>query len=541
MIAEIFLYIPDQLTVGLVCKKFHEISCYIKLFKLSLHRYFERNKIESESEQNEMSKQEEEIFESMIISERRINRLCISCPYKFDNDKHFMEIVEHFGRDIKQLDMSRVQVNHNFLDFLNLMPNLVKINLNNVNGDVSLNELKLKLNKLKEVQSSECPAEILEVFNALPPGVLEKVELMWYPSEENDFHENHLLSDINLFKNQQNIKEITAHSYLNFINFKQLKLTSLLYEDFSSFRLQEQMQGQNKLTSLSSHSFQDGDLKFICNELKSLVLLNGAFYNISSSEFSEISKLKKLKNLRVSWIAGGFVDDKVNESLFVMQSESLTDLEINCDKVMNSAVAQLGVNCPNLQRFNLETKASFNTLNMIIKNFKNLRCLVFRGGPDEDDRNFYDAEALRNDCYVFRQDLRNRKLRKLNISGWCEDYQDLPKLISCCINLKVFKTTLYISPRMLQKILLSNLKLEKLHLFTEFRFDNPQPHHKVSHKTIEILKKVGKKLHYFYCEFKEFEKGLTEELLIENCKQDYALVEVKKDCYNFLKLELQRS
>lgn len=539
MIAQILSYIPDQLTVGLTCKKFHEISCYIKFFRLSLRRNLFTNKKQSESEIG-TENQETDIFESMINSQRRINFLSIDFDCnEICDDERLLEVVRHFGNDVKQLELSCIKVKDEFIDFLNLMKNLVKIKLYRLNGVVNIDGCKLKLKKLKGVSTSECPIEVLKMFNVLPPGVLEKVELMWHPSGENYF--NNQQPNIEIFKNQQNIKEITAHSYCNNIDFKQLKLISLLYEDFATFKLQQNLKGQNKLKLLSSHSFQNGDLKFICNELKSLEFLHGSFHNILSSEFSELSKLMKLKNLRVSWVVGGFVDDRVNESLFIMQSESLKDLEIKCCKVMELAVAQLGVNCPNLQRLNFDSKASFNVINLIIRNFKNLRCLVFRGGPDEDDRNYYGVENLDNDIYAFSQGLKHRKLRKLSVCGWCNEYETLPKLISCCINLRVFKTTLPLNCEMLQKILTSCSKLEKLCLITEFTLDEPKSLHKISLQMIEVLKKFGSKLVYFYCEFNSFDDEVSPKMVIEEFEPYYTFIEMKGDSHNLFKWEMQKS
>ena len=394
MIAEILFYIPDQLSIGQTCLKFYEISCQNSFFKLCLPTG------------NDLTN-EKEVFESMMSSKRRIKHLKLGCRNKscnsFLEDVSIIKVIKHFASDVKILHLNSVIINNSFIDILNLMTNLTLLKLYKVSINKKLKVCKLKLHKLEEIISSESSA-----------GVLKKIELLWY-TEKDEIHKNNL-KQVDLLKNQQNIREIVAHSFLNLIT--KLRLNSLLYEDYLNFNIQDSLKAQNELKSLTSYSLNPGDLKFICAELTSLEFLHGNFCEISSNEFSHFYKLKLLRNLRISWDHGGYVYEKNSESLFVMCSESLTDLEINCDKVMDSALIQVGTNCLNLRRLTFDANMSTNIFKLFVKHFKKLRCLVLQVRSDESDQINPETDS---DPISPTEKFENKTLENLSVFGSYND------------------------------------------------------------------------------------------------------------------------
>lgn len=525
MIAEILIYIPDQLSFGQTCKKFYEISCQNSFFKLSFPIFKKGNNLIGQT------KNIEEVFKSMMNSKRRIKFLKLgyqnkNCSSIFEEDSA-IKVIKHFASDVTILHLNSVIVNNIFIDVLNLMTNLTSLKVTKVKIKRKLKVSKLKLHRLEKIISSECSTEFLEIFNEIPAGVLKKVELLWYTKEEEKIHRNHK-KQVNLFKNQQNIKEIVAHSFLNLIDFRQLKLQSLLYEDYSDFNIQDSLKAQSKLKSLTSYSLNPGDLKFICTELKSLEFLNGNFCKILSSEFSHLHKLKNFKNLRVSWNQGGNFYEKINESLFVMCSETLIDLEINCDKVMNSALIQLGTNCPNIRRLTFDADMPISVIDLFIKHFKNLRCLVFQSRCNQIYPLGTDVDQI-----SLTEMYENKTIEKLSIFSSCTNIQILVNLMKKLKNLRNFKTSLNLNPKIVEEILVSCRRLEKLHLL--FEHDLAENNQIISIDLIEIIKSSGKNLSEFYFEFNQH--GVLPKSVIEEFEHQFMLIQVRTTAHNIFELE----
>jgi hypothetical protein len=285
------------------------------------------------------------------------------------------------------------------------------------------------------------------------------------------------------------------------------------------------------LKALTAYDLHQGDLKFICNELKSLEFLHGSFGKISSNEFAELSKLKNLKSLHLSWNNGGDASDRVNESLFVMQSDSLTDLEINCGEVMENAVAQLGVNCPNLLRLNFESKASVCFIKVLVRSFRNLRSLVFIDVSEEN------SQGANEDPFEVVEAIENKKLIKLSVFSSRPDCQNFPKLLRCCKNLQIFRTSLKLNSKLLQNILIDCKRLEKLYWISGSTTNDNQ----ISNETIATLKKFGGKLTHFYCEFEKFDCETSLEGVKQEMANHFQITEIRKNFRGGFEMELLRS
>lgn len=134
LLESILSYIPNHLELALTCKKFHDISCNIKLFKLEIHDYSE----------------DDEHFESMMNSQRRIDDLEVSAADL--NNNHLSKLLQHFGKDVKHVKFSSNRLPSNIIELLNLMPKLEKISLHLMKTDGSFFRSNLNLRKLKTVE-----------------------------------------------------------------------------------------------------------------------------------------------------------------------------------------------------------------------------------------------------------------------------------------------------------------------------------------------------------------------------------------------------
>lgn len=337
------------------------------------------------------------------------------------------------------------------------------------------------------------------MFNELPPGVLNTADL----KSANYLNESETNSEVKLFKNQFNIKEIVGHEkQIRLMDLKSLKLKKLML--FYASTLRGIIDGQIELTEFENKvNIIEGELKLICRELKSLEDLNIVVDEIPSCEFIEITKIKKLTKTTISWYSDEDQRDqeRINESLSFLQSNSLTHLEVNCLDTQLSplTLVQLGLNCPQLKNLSFELKSSMMCLNSIVQNFKKLENLDF----------FISYRECGS--FTFQEGLMNDSLKKLCIQGPTKEIQDLPKLIGCCKNLKHFATSLRLSDESLKEILLAVPNLDTLRLeFVRFQVSSD---HKVSLRTIEVLKKFGGNLTTFVCEFDEISAKIGIDLI----------------------------
>jgi hypothetical protein len=72
-----------------------------------------------------------------------------------------------------------IELPANSVELLNFMPNLKEIKFWSItkfnSGTIAGGELKLL--KLKKIESYKCSPETLQIFNKLPPGVLQELHI----------------------------------------------------------------------------------------------------------------------------------------------------------------------------------------------------------------------------------------------------------------------------------------------------------------------------------------------------------------------------
>lgn len=472
----------------------------------------------------------DEILQSMLRSKRRIEFIRIGAFFndsmKLKVNEKLIKVLKHFGKNVKHVEFYGVQFHRDVAELLNLLPNLEKLTLDYLKDDQieSSEGLELKLPKLKEIVSAHCSRQVLEVFNALPPGVLETLEIAGqFRSELPE-----LPLKLEIFQNQHNLKVLVIGDYLENINLTRMKLN--FFDLQSHLEFPRNIEGQDEIWYFKTFGIYDpGLLKFICDEMKSLQHLDlGTVNNQLCDEISELSSLKKLKKLKIQLSC---CEKMFNESLTTFTSSSLTDLDLTCYfELAPFAVSQLGKNCPNLNKVKFGSPSKLNVVNDVIESFQNLKELVFSFKDKDHCHGNNEEEQEDVDRYNYQEGLKHAELTKLEIFGWSNEYRDLAKLLGCCKNLKEFATTLPVDAQLLQNILVAQKKLKRLdlqHLYICGCDDTPS-NHKVSREFVSALKEFGTNLKFFCCRLKELENEITEESLQLDFGEKFSFVEVKQ-------------
>lgn len=388
MLIEVFSYIPDHLAISAVCKKFYEISCVIKAFRLRLISMVD-NEVDNLSENISLSIYNRavygvinqlnnvEVFDSMMNSNRKIKCLEISANFNYNNsnmkfsnlqNKHLVQVLQKFGDGIVELQMAGVEVSQNLFKFLDLMPNLEKIVFFMVTARPNVKISELQLIKLSDITCVSCCQHVFRIFDQLPPSVLHKIKI---GQREHINHET-----TKLFKNQISIKEVeVSENLVNLVDWKQLKLTSLHLHPLK-FSMARIIENQNELTSLTA-TINQNELKYLCNSFMLLEKLEISVSETYAVEFSEISNLKNLKKFHVTFSIGN--NRTVNDSLKLLQTETLTSFDLKCNrvKVLPTTISQLGINCPNIRNFKVNSNSSPNLTINIFESFQKLEGLNF--------------------------------------------------------------------------------------------------------------------------------------------------------------------
>lgn len=135
----ILSYVPDQLTVGQVCKDFYRVSC-----SLNAHRIEIRGEHEFDGGFS--------IYQSVLNSNRKVESLTFSnCDLK--RTYFLRKIIENIGENIKTVEIRNVRMYMKVFSLLKLMPNLEKLRFFEFSIDIkNLQNFKLQLHKLKELE-----------------------------------------------------------------------------------------------------------------------------------------------------------------------------------------------------------------------------------------------------------------------------------------------------------------------------------------------------------------------------------------------------
>lgn len=265
------------------------------------------------------------------------------------------QVVCRFGNSLKGLSINEIVLPSNFIELLNLMPNLEEIEMQHIGVEETVFKGNLQLHKLKKIETLGCGQENLNLFNSLPSGVLRELNLgSPYPTYASNDYVN------KLFSNQHNIKKITTPcEFINFFESKQAKFKEIEVErnyipddDIQNFLL-----GQDEVEKLKINYIDEIIVNLICNELKSLINLEIAFVStLTTLERAELSKLRNLKNLRLDFHNP---KDQINKFLSLAQNESLEKLKLKSEftSLTEEAMRQLGLNFPNLKELEVRSKS----------------------------------------------------------------------------------------------------------------------------------------------------------------------------------------
>lgn len=331
---------------------------------------------------------------------------------------HLNEIVEHFGRDVRKLELKSLTLpNITITNLLNQMPELEKIVFTKVSIElaVDVNRYRPQLLKLKEIDVVDCYQSTIKFLAVFPDG-LKKVKIV------GSFHTGERIGSFNAFESQHNIEDIVLDgTYTHLINFNQFKLKYLELGPMLVPDLGKVLKGQDEIKVLKLPATRGDRLKIIGKELKSLenLEITEIFRSREKTvtELSELSKLKKLVKLKFS-----FGDSSYDEAmgLMYMKSNSLEHLDVDCEGMYltRSIVEKLGVNLPKLTQLHISSQSPLNLLNSIIQHMPNLEVLGFKQNIGLSEPFFY------------QRNLTNDKIKVLNITVREEYFEELEKLFT---------------------------------------------------------------------------------------------------------------
>lgn len=496
------------MAVGQTCRKFNEVSCSIKHFKLEFKSLW--------NDSYTKMLDDDDIFKSMMKSQRKISSLKILSESFDDVEMNSLQlerlaqVIKYFNVNIKSFELNGNLLSMEILKLLNLMPNIEKICLTNIEDKLFEvpDGFLLSLNKLKEVESVNCSENVLNYLKILPDGVLKKLDLS----------EKEILSEANhkveLFTNQYNLKEIIINShFIKLMNLKPISLTSLRLHG-PNVSLQGTINGQHKLTSfVAQNSILENDLKLICRELKSLDELELLIIETQSSEFAELSKLSKLKKLKVHF--ANSEDSTLNESLILIESRSLQDLNIYSyrNELLNSSLISIGLSCPKLNKLKINSRSTLNIMHPIISYFPFLTDLELHGLMDKPENPFVFQGHVHNNLKI---------LIVMGLNGECRDFT---KLISSLQNLEKLTTSIPVSGKMLEELLTTTQpQLKLLDLSPQWNLMSPE--HKTTKEFVSALKEFGTNLEVFRGQFHSLFSDMIDETLREEFRPLYTTVDI---------------
>lgn len=508
MITEILSYVPKCWKIEETCKKFNEIRCRLNFYALVFKSKW--------NDSYTKFLDDDEIFESMMKSQRKISSLIISSE-SFDSEemnKHQIErltqIVEYFSANIKHFELSGIW-NLDMLKLLNSMPNVEKLTFSITEEKrIDLPEdFELNLHKLREFVSLNGTEKVLNNFKTLPGGVLRKIDLS-----------DKIIScdpnqSIELFKNQNNLKEISADTkFIKLMDLNPMKLT-ILQLSGAKISLDGVVNGQDKITKLIvKEGLFENDLRLICSELKSLENFELTTNKSQSTEFTALSKLSNLKKLKILFV---FIEDsKFNECVSSIESQSLLDLDISSyrNELCLSSLVSLGLNCSNLTKLKILSRSLLNIINPIISYCPFLTALELHGLMEKPEIPF-----------VFQDGLVHQNLRKLCVMGPNSECQDFPKLIGALQNLEKLSVSVPISGKMLRQILITQPKLQHLDLSPAWNLLTAE--HQITQDFVDALKEHGTNLEVFKGEFKQLlpsDSTINLETIKEEFRKLYKIV-----------------
>lgn len=469
----IISFIPTQLVVGQVCKKFYEISCSLKAFNLRMEIPYKGVR-----KNLRVNIDDDKVFDNIMKSKRKVKTLYIHSDMQRtilpSTRVKLKKIIKQIGGNVVEVGIfSKVMTLEEF-ELFNLMPNLQKLSLDLVTSEKLKipQSFQLRLNNLRQLAVSGS-ANVLEVFDRLPDNVLKKLFLSIDGEPTRKY-----------FKNQLKLEEFRPHSY-GFLDFQNIKLKIVIAS--AGKNIQEIISGQDEMRSLVIDvRFDHQEIAdLICNDLKSLEGLEICCY--SPITFFNIQNLKKLKKLSLMRFS---LSDKI---ITTMKSKSLQELEVQT--ISKESLLQLSINCPNLRELKLHDCTA-------LMNFKVDNILQY----------FPELERVYCDSRIFQniQMCEHENLKYLNIKN---NYQmvvdNIIVIISGCKNIEFLSTDVKFNAEQLETLLRLRPNLKSLCL-REF-----------SRELLEVVKNHGNNLHSLHFCFRGSESIIELMELKEIFKQQF--------------------
>jgi hypothetical protein len=507
MMAHILKFVPDHNAVREVCRRFNDISCRMKFFKIQLKSQWNGSYAEI--------LQDDQTFKSMLTSQRRMSAIEISSESYEDTvitdeqKERLMQVVKYFSENVKHFELSGKVLTPLVLEILDLLPNVKKITLENVGemiGEVSKGS-EMNLQKLREIESSGCSANVLRYFSNLPSGVIRSLKLLTKDSSpEPD-------PTIELFKNQHSIKEVvTSTKLVKLINFRHMKLRMLTLKG-PKLQLSGVINGQSEMTKLVLDGIVENDLILICNELKSLKELEISAVESQSFEFVRLSKLSKLELFKLSFTK--IENPALNERLSFLQSRSLLSLDIYSyhNELLLPSIESLGLNCPKLQKLKITSRSLLDIINPIVDFFPSLVDLELNGLTEKPDKPFQ-----------FKAENFHQNLKKLVVVGLKTENSAFTKMINFLENLEELRISKPINHETFREIMIAHPRLKILDLSLQWHLITND--HILTEEFAEVIKTHGRRLDLFKAHFRFFSKTLDLEKLERELKETHSNVYV---------------
>ncbi|KAJ6648807.1 hypothetical protein Bhyg_04039, partial [Pseudolycoriella hygida] len=458
---EIVSYLPTAKKVALVNKRFYAISCAAHVSKFTLS--IDCGLIAPEN------------LVSIVKTRRKISNIHINFTHLTLFDLGTMRrILKIFQNSVRYVQVSGQVNSVILLGALALLPNVQHLTfvdtdcMTSFPTSTSRRRTSLGL-KVKTIEFVRCNNEVIRIMLQLAPGVLTDLTVV------HSFN-LHMLLKLHLFKNQQNIKNLTiidAHAEMLHMQEDESHLIddilgTLSLETFefksrmNANNIAEILSKQEKLKCLRWTTVFHEDLMPAIKHLANLETLT---LNVAVTPVEAIANINKLKNLnhlvlhnfsREYFDAFSKLDNSQITILEIKPYGSYIESQLNVELIY-----ELAMSVRNLKTLKLSALMDWKHVAAILRNFSFVEELYLLSDMDVS----YDTKySLQNISF-------NSKLTLLSI-GFGLDPHFLSKIIADYPNLKTFETRT--GSAGLHSILKGFKKLEHFNMLssTELKIDD---------------------------------------------------------------------
>jgi hypothetical protein len=344
--------------VHLVCRNLHQIANLYVNPKLCFREYFPKN-LKTLLESSRIFEELEFVKESLIF---------LLDPGKFELIEEYLDFT---GPHIKKLIIEMRVYSVIFRKFLNLLPNLESLELNNVecrSGNERSVKWDLKLTKVERLRMTKCTG-FENLLEFLEKCAIRELELNDCSPRDSEAIQKFVKSQ------EKNLKKLTIISESNFLrDLTDLRLDHLEFDYKGSGNISLEFlrpQADLKFLKLFTLGYSDADFNTIC-ELKSLEVLDLRCYRLNSNGLSSIHKLTKLKRFLANAVVSTNVLDQLRFGVF----QDLEELEGCFKDASVESVQEMKRIAPNLKKLVIH-EASSDTLNALLETLENLEEIKF--------------------------------------------------------------------------------------------------------------------------------------------------------------------